>query len=132
MPSALVSEIAHTKVGREGTKFPRQVVDNLLEYTSFNAFNLVFDTVLRVTSRVFVGDVICRDQRWYDEIAAYQTDVALIVVALLPFPDFVRPFVAPFVPFRRQLNHIHNSVRDLIFLIVGQLKARFAREMSTW
>jgi hypothetical protein len=122
MPGISISENAPMMVCSEGPNCPRKAADYFIAYTSYNTFDLVFDTVLRVTSRVFVGGSICRDQRWYDEIAAYQTDVALVVVALFPFPDFFRPFIAPLVPFKWRLNRIHTTVRELLFPDRGTIK----------
>ena len=43
--------------------------------------------VARITSRAFVGEIICRDERWYKEIAAWNKHMPFTVISLFPFPE---------------------------------------------
>lgn len=47
--------------------------------------------VLAVSSRVFVGLPLSRDQAWLDTISAYLTEVVFIANTLRPYPRVLRP-----------------------------------------
>lgn len=49
--------------------------------------------ILAVSSRVFVGLPLSRDQAWLDTISAYLNEVVFIVNTLRPYPRVLRPIL---------------------------------------
>lgn len=91
---------------------------------------MIFDKVARITSRAFVGETICRDERWYEEVAAWNKHVPLAVISLFPFPEFVRPFIAPFVPSRIRLKQIRRNLQKMLFPVSGTLETSACEETA--
>ena len=70
---------------------------------------------MHVSSRVFVGLPFCRSQTWLEEIQAYQLNVALICICLLPFPEQLRPWITPMLPPCRRMKKIHRQIKEELF-----------------
>lgn len=51
--------------------------------------------VLSVTSRVFVGESLCRDQGWLEAVSAYLAEVVATGQALRPYSRRLRPLLRP-------------------------------------
>lgn len=86
-----------------------------LDSVSYNAYELVYTMIHRVSSRVFVGKQFCHDESWVAAVAALPLDVEAVKAALLPFPAFLRSLVALVLPARRRLTRNHANVRNLLF-----------------
>lgn len=51
--------------------------------------------VLSVTSRLFVGESLCRDQGWLEAVSAYLAEVVATGQALRPYSRRLRPLLRP-------------------------------------
>ncbi|KAH9906752.1 cytochrome P450 [Xylariomycetidae sp. FL2044] len=85
------------------------------EPTVATAYRAMYSLVDAVTSRVFVGKESCHEQVWKDALTNLPGDVEITKLILLPFPRFVRPFIAPLIPRRNRIFQQRAEVRDLLF-----------------
>lgn len=69
--------------------------------------------ISRATSRVVAGESLRRNEEWLNTASSYSVNVGLTVILLRPFPNFLRPFVAPFLPPVRQMKQQLQFVKDL-------------------
>ena len=75
----------------------------------------MFTLIHSVSSRVFVGTPLCYEKAWVEAVTNFPLDVEAVKTALLPFPDFLRPLVAPLLPAKRRLARNHRDIRNLLF-----------------
>ncbi|KAM0157208.1 hypothetical protein ACHAPG_004890 [Botrytis cinerea] len=66
---------------------------NSRDYTPISAYAFVYSMILAVSSRVFVGLPLSRDQAWLDTISAYLNEVVFIANTLRPYPRVLRPIL---------------------------------------
>ncbi|KAK9775107.1 putative Cytochrome P450 monooxygenase [Seiridium cardinale] len=72
-----------------------------------NAYSASLRIVAAMTSRVFGGLTVSRDERWLRTAADYTLDVFRISMALRPYPSFLRGIVAPWLECtKRRDEHI--------------------------
>lgn len=76
--------------------------------------------IARATSRIAGGDALRRNEEWQAIASSYSTNVGLVILLLRPFPDFLRPFVARFLPPVRQMKQQLQSAKKLFTPIVEQ------------
>jgi len=79
------------------------------------AYELLFSFVQRISSRVFVGSAYCRNPTWTNAVTNLPIDVEITKFILLPFPSFLRRFIAPLIPFRNRIFRQRAAVRKLLF-----------------
>ncbi|KAK7743155.1 hypothetical protein SLS53_004240 [Cytospora paraplurivora] len=65
------------------------------------AYELLLSFIHRISSVVFVGQEYCHNPIWTDAVTALPFDVEILKFLLLPFPAFLRRFIAPLIPQRR-------------------------------
>ena len=81
--------------------------------------------VLSVSSRVFVGESLCRDQEWLQVVSAYLTEVVSTAKALRPYPRILRPLIRPLLaPKGRMTLILSNARKVLIPAIEARRKSR--------
>ncbi|KAJ5182992.1 hypothetical protein N7492_000608 [Penicillium capsulatum] len=85
------------------------------------------DLIVRATSRVVAGEALNRNEEWLNTASHYSVNVGLTVLLLRPFPKFMRPFVAPFLPPVRQMKQQLRFVKDLF---IPMIHARRVAEAS--
>jgi cytochrome P450 len=90
--------------------------DLVEEWTSINAYNMLLGLLTRATSRIICGDSICRNEKWLETVTNYTINVGITVVLLRPFPKFLRPLVAKFLPSVRKLNKQVRFVKNELFI----------------
>ncbi|KAF7934075.1 uncharacterized protein EAE97_008435 [Botrytis byssoidea] len=66
---------------------------NSQEYTPTSTYVFVYSMILAVSSRVFVGLSLSRDQAWLGTISAYLNEVVFIANTLRPYPRALRPYL---------------------------------------
>ncbi|TGO51091.1 hypothetical protein BOTNAR_0368g00010 [Botryotinia narcissicola] len=66
---------------------------NSQDYTLTSTYAFVYSMVLAVSSRVFVGLPLSRDQAWLGTISAYLNEVVFIANTLRPYPRVLRPYL---------------------------------------
>ena len=90
--------------------------DHVEEWTPINAYNMLLGLLTRATSRIICGDSICRNEKWLETVTNYTINVGITVVLLRPFPKFLRPLVANFLPSVRKLNKQVRFVKQELFI----------------
>lgn len=79
--------------------------------------------IARATSRVAAGDALRSNEKWLVTAGSYAVNVGLTIVILRPFPDFIRPLVAPFLPPVQQMKQQLQYTKQLFAPIVEQRQA---------
>jgi hypothetical protein len=79
------------------------------------AYELLFSFTHRISSLVFVGKAYCYNPIWTSAVTSLPVDVEITKLLLLPFPDFLRRFVAPLIPQRNRIFRQRAATRDLLF-----------------
>ena len=82
---------------------------------SRSAYEIIYGLIHRMASVVFVGKPLCHDPAWTKAVTAFPIDVEISKMILLPFPDFLRPFIVPLIPARRRIDRHRANVRNLLF-----------------
>jgi len=77
---------------------------------------MLLGLLTRATSRIICGDSICRNEKWLETVTNYTINVGITVVLLRPFPKFLRPLVAKFLPSVRKLNKQVHFVKQELFI----------------
>lgn len=79
------------------------------------AYELLFSFTHRISSLVFVGKEYSYNPTWTSAVTALPIDVEITKFLLLPFPAFLRRFIAPMIPQRSRIFRQRAAVRDLLF-----------------
>lgn len=82
---------------------------------AFDAYDLLLDFIHRITSVVFVGKAHGRNPIWNHAVTILPIDVEITKFILLPFPSFLRRFIAPLIPQRNRVFRQRVAVRNLLF-----------------
>lgn len=70
--------------------------------------------VLSVSSRVFVGEVLCRDPAWLAVVSAYLAEVVDTASRLKPYPRFARSFLRPILALKRRIDKILMDAQNVL------------------
>ncbi|KAK7950883.1 cytochrome P450 [Apiospora aurea] len=107
----------------ETTAALRDIYGESPEWTTAVLKDGVTDLVARLSSRVFLGKDVCRNERWLQIATTYTVDsfIASYIMRMAPTP--LRFFVYWFVP---QGRSIRQAVRDARQIIDPEVKRRIA------
>ncbi|KAI0536033.1 cytochrome P450 [Xylaria digitata] len=83
----------------------------------------LLEVVARVSSRVFLGEGLCRDRRWLDIAKTFTVDSFTLAFLMRMAPAIIRPFAYLVLPHSARLR---KSVRDAHTMIVPEVKKRKA------
>ncbi|KAL3432958.1 cytochrome P450 [Aspergillus tetrazonus] len=83
----------------------------------------VLDIVAQLSSKVFLGDQICRNPDWLRITVAYTVDSFLAAQALRMWPTFMRRLVAPFIPGVQKIRAELEEARRIILPVLEKRKA---------
>ncbi|KAJ5947617.1 hypothetical protein N7466_000632 [Penicillium verhagenii] len=81
------------------------------------------------TSRVMAGDSLSHNKEWLKTATNYSVNVGVTILLLRPFPVFLRPIVAFFLPSVRAMKRQLRFVKDLFVPMINERRA--AREKAT-
>ncbi|PYH88391.1 putative cytochrome P450 [Aspergillus ellipticus CBS 707.79] len=79
--------------------------------------------VARQSSRVFLGDKVCRNPDWLRISMNYTVDAFIAAYTLRLWPKFLRPFVACLLPWCRKLPRELQEAREIITPVVEGRRA---------
>ncbi|KAI1211425.1 cytochrome P450 [Annulohypoxylon truncatum] len=79
------------------------------------AYDFLFSFIHRISSLVFVGKSYCHSSIWTSAVTNLPIDVEITKFLLLPFPAFLRCYIAPLIPQRNRIFRQRAAVRDLLF-----------------
>jgi cytochrome P450 len=74
----------------------------------------VLDIVARVSSRIFLGQELCRDEKWLDITKTYTIDMFVAAAELRRWPQWSRPFIHWFLPRCKKLRMQFLSARRVL------------------
>ncbi|KUI72796.1 Ent-kaurene oxidase [Cytospora mali] len=100
------------------------------ESQTFVAYDVLLSFIHRITSVVFVGKEYGHDPVWNHAITILPTDVEMTKLILLPFPTFLRRFIAPMIPQRNRVFRQRIAVRNLLFPSSKEITALKQEEPS--
>lgn len=92
-----------------------------MEWHDFPLKPTILELVAQLSSRVFLGDKICRDPDWLRITIAYTLDAFQATEELRTWPDFLRPFVARFL---KSCSRVRTDLREAREIITPVLEAR--------
>lgn len=83
----------------------------------------ILKIVAQLSSRVFLGDQICRNPDWLRITVSYTVDAFLAAQDLRQWPELVRPLVAHFLPSCRKVRRELDEARDIIRPVLEERRA---------
>ncbi|KAI0968028.1 cytochrome P450 [Xylaria arbuscula] len=83
----------------------------------------LLEVVARVSSRVFLGEALCRNRRWLDISKTFTVDTFVLSALMRMSPVILRPFVYLVVPHSSRLR---KAVRDTHKIIQPEVEKRKA------
>lgn len=105
------------------------LTSHLENWKSIDPYNTVLRLLVRSTSQMIAGPVITNhNEEWIETVATYTLNVGKTIVLLRPFPDFLRPLVAKFLPSVKRLKEQMNYIKEDLFipLILARMDAEKA------
>ncbi|OOQ86347.1 putative cytochrome P450 [Penicillium brasilianum] len=85
--------------------------ENLVAINSYEVFLRI---VTRVGARIFIGDDLCREEKWLKASIDYTKNIFLTIALLRPFPDFLHPIVGRMLPSSRSLDRQLVHIKDQV------------------
>ncbi|KAI0425479.1 cytochrome P450 [Xylaria sp. FL1042] len=82
------------------------------------ALEAMLQVTAGVSSRILVGLPTSRNAEWLETCIGYTLDVFHVSTALRPYPDFIRPFIAPWLQCTKRLNRRLRTANKYIIPIV--------------
>ncbi|KAL4804730.1 cytochrome P450 [Aspergillus unguis] len=83
----------------------------------------ILDIVAQLSSKVFLGDQVCRNPDWLRITVAYTVDCFMAAEKLRWYPKFSRRIVAKFLPETRKVKAELQESRDIINPVLAKRKA---------
>ncbi|EAW14794.1 cytochrome P450 [Aspergillus clavatus NRRL 1] len=84
------------------------------KWVSVNLYDMILNILTRATSRVIVGETVCRNPKWLQTVTNYTVNLGITVMLLRPFPEFLRPMIAKVLPsvkkLRTQLRYVQKEL----------------------
>ena len=87
--------------------------------------------IARSTSRILTSS-LRRNEQWLEVASKYSVNVGITIFLLRPFPNFIRPFVAPFLPSVRQMKRQLQIAKTLFIPIIHERRAAEAARDSQY
>ncbi len=132
--NAIISEVIKTKL----TQSLGLITDDLVEETSlavadnlgdsdewqtFKIRDVIAEVVTRLSSRVFLGKELCRNERWLQIAKTYAIDSFATAFLMRAAPPFMRPITYWLLP---QTARLRKALRDAHALIDPEVERRKA------
>lgn len=83
----------------------------------------ILEIVAQLSSKVFLGDELCRNPDWLRITIDYTVDSFLASEDLRLWPGFMRPIVAPFYPAVRKVQAELQTAREIITPVLERRRA---------
>ncbi|EZF29197.1 Dihydromonacolin L monooxygenase LovA [Trichophyton interdigitale] len=110
-------------VSREATETIRDKFTDNEEWHEIPIKETIVKIVARMSSRVFLGEELCRNEEWLRITAEYTVNLFIAVNELMTWPTYVRPIVQWFLP---PCQRLRQQVADARRLIQPVIDARHA------
>lgn len=106
------------------------VTDSSTEWHVLCPHHVLLHSVARVSSRLFLGERICRDNEWIRITTTYTQNVASMFNALNSWPALLRPLIFRFLSPVRILRHQVHHARRVLGHVLEERRAAKAREQA--
>lgn len=93
------------------------------EWVAIQPYKIILRLVARSSTRVFLGETVCRNEEFLDAMTSYSLNLFKTVALLRPFPEFSRPLVAKLLPSYRTLRRQLNFAQGIFMPILQQRRA---------
>lgn len=90
----------------------------------------MLNMVARVSTRIFMGEELCRNEDWLNESAMYSACAFNAVEVLRNWPAVLRPWVAPFIPECKETRARIARCREILKPVVTARHAAKARAVA--
>ncbi|RAQ52311.1 cytochrome P450 monooxygenase [Aspergillus flavus] len=97
-------------------------------YVPINLYHMILKLVTHSTSRIIIGQRLCRSEQWINTITKCTYDVRIAVKQLQLVPRFLRRLVAPFLPSVQRLETQLRWIAEQ--LILPMIQHRRRRELN--
>ncbi|EME87118.1 uncharacterized protein MYCFIDRAFT_187050 [Pseudocercospora fijiensis CIRAD86] len=115
--------LLYSSVIDESAATMSEVLGESKEWRTCRIKDLVSRIVARVTTRVFVGFPLCRNQEWLDLVVNHTAAVFLAQKRMRQTPPALRPLVHWFLPETRRLRRELRAARALITPEIARRRA---------
>ncbi|ATY60728.1 Cytochrome P450 [Cordyceps militaris] len=102
------------------------------EYTPLKAQPEILQLVSQMVARTIIGTDIYRDPEWVPAVIGYAQNIFQCAVYLKLMPDFARPFVAFFTPYRWRIEQCRRTIRRLARPVIQQKMAWAQDRPESW
>ncbi|KAF2086784.1 cytochrome P450 [Saccharata proteae CBS 121410] len=104
------------------------------DWTPIVINKMLLNIVAQVSARVFVGEPLCRNQRWIDISRDYTVLAFAGAHAIKKWKPWMRPFVAPFVPELRDLERVRGEALKFMAPIAKDRQQSSAKmdDLTQW
>ncbi|KAJ5906643.1 uncharacterized protein N7473_003559 [Penicillium subrubescens] len=92
------------------------------QWITIKAHEMFVSLISRATSRVLAHS-LRRNEQWLDVASNYSVNVGITILLLRPFPNFLRPFIAPFLPSVRQMKKQLQFAKNLFIPMINERRA---------
>ncbi|KAM5347482.1 hypothetical protein ACJ41O_010487 [Fusarium nematophilum] len=126
-------ELLHRTINKKLTKLLNHVILPLSAEASFatshilgastewreaQAMDIILDLVARLSSRVFLGDELCRNTEWLAITKSYSVNTTAAGDLLRQYPSWLRPIACYFIPqcleLQRQVQHARRVMAPVL------------------
>ncbi|EXL39272.1 hypothetical protein FOCG_18117 [Fusarium oxysporum f. sp. radicis-lycopersici 26381] len=87
--------------------------------------------ISRMSSKIFLGYPACRNQDWIDMSIQFTADLFGTAFILKHFPEWMRPFVSPFIPHRYRMKSIVERGKKIVGEQIDNHRNNRANEIET-
>lgn len=84
------------------------------------AFHTVLRLVSHIAARHFVGYPLCRDEEWLSTAMKYTENAFRTIIVIRLFPDWVKPFVALFIPYAWKVSSALKKAQSIIVPVIKE------------
>ncbi|KAI0599020.1 cytochrome P450 [Biscogniauxia sp. FL1348] len=90
------------------------------EWKKIHAKPVILDIISRISSRVFLGDELCRNEEWLEITKNYTVTAFTAAQDLRLFPSVLRPLIHWFVPQCQSLRALRKRAREIIAPVIAK------------
>ncbi|KAI1169927.1 cytochrome P450 [Nemania sp. FL0916] len=132
--AGMLLKVARNQLTKYQTKLTKPVsleasfaLHNLLgessEWKEVNTHHISVRYVSSLSSRIFLGDELCRNKIWLETTSQYAVNSMVAVKKLRLFPVFSRKYVHWFLPECRLIRRLLNEARVIIQEVIDRRRA---------
>lgn len=108
----------------------RAVTDTEAEWHEVTSLHEIARVVSRISTRIFMGEEMCRNEEWVDSVAAYSRAAFASGHELRGFPGFSRRIVHWFLPSAKAVRERLPPCRRLLQPVIEKRKALAAEALA--